>query len=65
MLSGFFHYPERFLHHLIRKNEGRVHKILSLLHANMAFEIGLEEVKAAFLYMPSRRASSTAGLELG
>ena len=45
MLSGLFHYPGRFLHHLVRKNDGRVYyqkcqsvKTLSSLNSGWAVE---------------------------
>ena len=28
VLSGLFHYPDRFLHHLVRKNKGRMYTVL-------------------------------------
>ena len=37
MISQLFHYPERFMHHLVGKNEGRMYLEISALFGGEKF----------------------------
>ena len=58
VLSKLFHYPERFLHHLVGKNEGRMYLEISAL-------LGGEKILLCSVFTPHLNSESKHDQMLG